>query len=155
MSHAHTVMHSYQYRSLFPALFLESLYVSRIFHSLVYMYIADIGERVVSKLNKQAEIINPNQLRSHMYIDILLVMRSISVVSYRNCLKTTYMNGKANRRIDFFLDCLLRMEMDSYVNYMEKDILLPINHKLTGEHTRGMQIGADRVQVLLLEHTLE
>ena len=61
------------------------------------------------------------------------------------------MNGKANRRIDFLLDCLLRVEMDNYFKYMKKDILLPINHKLTGEeerHSREMQIGADRVKVL-------
>ena len=29
------------------------------------------------------------------------------------------MNGKANRRIDFLLDCLLRVEMDNYFKYME------------------------------------
>ena len=71
--------------------------------------------------------------------------------SFHNKLKTTYMNGKANRRIDFLLDCLLRVELDNYFKYMEKDILLPINHKLTEEderHSRGMQINADRVKVL-------
>ena len=46
---------------------------------------------------------------------------------FHNKLKTTYMNGKANRRIDFLLECLLRVEMDNYFKYMEKDILHPMS----------------------------
>lgn len=60
------------------------------------------------------------------------------------------MNGKANRRIDFLLDCLLRIEMDNYFKYMEKDVLLPINHKVTREeerHKRGLDIPDDQVKV--------
>jgi len=70
--------------------------------------------------------------------------------SFHNKLKTTYMNGKANRRIDFLLDCLLRVEMDNYFKYMEKEVLLPINHKLTREeerHNRGLDIPAEQVKV--------
>ena len=60
------------------------------------------------------------------------------------------MNGKANRRIDFLLDCLLRVEIDNYFKYIEKDILLPINHKLIREeehHNKGLDIPAERVKV--------
>ena len=59
------------------------------------------------------------------------------------------MNGKANRRSDFLLDCLLWVEMDNYFKYMEKDVLLPINHKVTKEerHNRGLDTPAERVKV--------
>ena len=63
------------------------------------------------------------------------------------------MNGKANRRIDFLLDCLLRIEMDNYFKYMEKDVLLPINHKVTQEqerHKHGLDIPAKQVKVYKL-----
>ena len=59
------------------------------------------------------------------------------------------MNGKANRRIDFLLDCLLRLEMDNY-RYKEKEILLPVNYMVTREEQRyngGMLIVAERVKV--------
>ena len=74
--------------------------------------------------------------------------------SFHNKLKTMYMNGKANRRIDFLLDCLFRVEMDNYFKYMEKDVLLPINHKVTREeecHIRGLDIPGERVKVCMYE----
>ena len=55
-----------------------------------------------------------------------VVMSLISVLmyfSFHNKLKTTYLNGKVNKRIDFLLDVLLRVERDNF-KYMEKEILL-------------------------------
>ena len=60
------------------------------------------------------------------------------------------MNGKANRRIDFLLDGLLRVEVDSCFKCMEKDVVLQINHKATREeerHNRGLDIPAEQVKV--------
>ena len=70
--------------------------------------------------------------------------------SFHNKLKTTYLNGKVNRRIDYLLDVLLRVENDYYFKYMEKDILHPINYKIAREedrHTRGLKISASHVKV--------
>ena len=44
--------------------------------------------------------------------------------------------------------------MDNYFKYMEKDVLLPINHKVTREeerHIRGLDIPRERVKVCMYE----
>ena len=71
--------------------------------------------------------------------------------SFHNKLKTTYLNGKVNKRIDFLLDVLLRVERDNFFKYMEKEILHPINYKVVQEedrHCRGLKINADHVKVI-------
>lgn len=42
--------------------------------------------------------------------------------SFHNKLKTPYLHGKVNRRVDFLLNVLLRIEEDNFFNYMKKYI---------------------------------
>ena len=65
--------------------------------------------------------------------------------SFHNKLKTTYLNGKVNRRVDFLIDALLRIERDSFFVYMRRKQLFEINYQAV--HTRGMKIPPERVQV--------
>lgn len=67
-------------------------------------------------------------------------------------MKTTYLHGKANRRVDILLDVLLKIECDNFYRYMEKQVLLPINHRLFHEqdrHQRGMAIEDKKVEVIV------
>ena len=47
--------------------------------------------------------------------------------SFHNKLKTVYLNGKVNRRIDVLLDLLLKVEHDSFFQYELKHRLLDCN----------------------------
>ena len=70
--------------------------------------------------------------------------------SFHNKLKTTYLIGKVNRRVDFLIDALLRIERDSFFVYMRRKQLFKINYQAVQEaerHTRGMKISPERVQV--------
>ena len=70
--------------------------------------------------------------------------------SFHNKLKTTYLNNKVNRRVDFLIDALLRIERDNFFAYMRRKQLFEINYQAIQEaerHTRGMKIPPERVQV--------
>ena len=70
--------------------------------------------------------------------------------SFHNKLKTTYLNEKMNRRVDFLLDVLLQMEKDQYFKYMYRQQMLDINQKAileTQRHDRGMKITKMDVKV--------
>ena len=70
--------------------------------------------------------------------------------SFHNKLKTTYLNGKMNRRVDFLLDVLLQIEKDQYFKYMYRQQMLGVNHKAileTQRHERGMKIPKMDVKV--------
>lgn len=70
--------------------------------------------------------------------------------SFHNKLKTTYLNNKINRRVDFLIDALLRIERDNFFAYMRRKQLFEINYQAIQEaerHTRGMKIPPERVQV--------
>lgn len=72
--------------------------------------------------------------------------------SFHNKLKTTYLNGKVNRRVDFLIDALLRIERDNFFSYMRRKQLFEINYQViqeTERHNYGMKIPPARVQVCL------
>ena len=73
------------------------------------------------------------------------------IYSFHNKLKSTYLDGKVNRRVDFLLDVLLCMERDQFFKYMYKTRMLQVNPKEQSEkqrHERGLQIHEDLVEVL-------
>lgn len=76
-----------------------------------------------------------------------------STCSFHNKLKTTYLHGKVNRRVDFLLDALLRIEKDNFFKYMRMKKLFDINRKAILEedrHKKGYAISTDQVKVYTL-----
>jgi len=75
----------------------------------------------------------------------------IYVSSFHNQLKTTYLNGKVNRRVDFLVYHLLEYEKDAFFRYKRDRLLSPaILKKIKQEmnhHQRGLKIPEDKVQV--------
>ena len=74
----------------------------------------------------------------------------IHTCSFHNKLKTTYLNGKVNRQVDFLLDTLLRIEKDNFFKYMRMKKLFEINQKAILEenrHQKGQKIPTERVEV--------
>ena len=70
--------------------------------------------------------------------------------SFHNKLKTVYLNGKVNRRIDVLLDLLLKVEHDSFFQYELKHRLLQPNKvtfRIEDAHKRGMSISPKKVNV--------
>ena len=70
--------------------------------------------------------------------------------SFHNKLKTVYLNGKVNRRIDVLLDLLLKVEHDSFFQYELKHRLLQPNKvafRVEDAHKRGMSISPKKVNV--------
>ena len=70
--------------------------------------------------------------------------------SFHNELKTTYLDGKVNRRVDYLLDTLIRMERDQFFGYMYKTQMLQANPKDNSEsqrHERGLNIPITAVKV--------
>ncbi len=81
---------------------------------------------------------------------MLLFKDSPYVYSFHNKLKTKYLNGKANRRIDFLVDTLLRIEQDNFFTYMRRKQLFEINYSAVHEaqrHVNGMRISVESIQV--------
>ena len=70
--------------------------------------------------------------------------------SFHNKLKTTYLKGKVNRRVDFLLSVLFHIEEDNFFNYRKKCQLPLTNSKDGIRHERAMAIPAEGVQVLTL-----
>lgn len=63
---------------------------------------------------------------------------------------TVYLNGKVNRRVDYLLDALLKIEKDNFFKYMRMKNLFDINRKSIVEnnhHHQGMKISTDMVEV--------
>ena len=70
--------------------------------------------------------------------------------SFHNKLKTTYLDGKCNRRVDYLLDTLMRMERDQFFWYMYKTQMLQSNPKDRSDsqcHERGLSIPITAVKV--------
>lgn len=67
--------------------------------------------------------------------------------SFHNKLKTPYLHGKVNRRVDFLLNVLLRIEEDNFFNYMKKVHLPTTQRDECNRHQNGMLIPAEKVQV--------
>ena len=73
--------------------------------------------------------------------------------SFHNKLKTTYLDGKVNRRVDFLIDALLRLERDQFFRSMYKNHMFQVNLKEQSEeqrHVRGLQIPYSAVEVTTL-----
>ena len=70
--------------------------------------------------------------------------------SFHNKLKISYLNGKVNRRIDFLIDALLKIEKDCFFKQMSNRRLQCLNRreiKEANRHERGVAIKADYVTV--------
>lgn len=71
--------------------------------------------------------------------------------SFHNQLKTTYLNGKVNRRLDFLIHHLLEYEKDSFFRYKKDRLLPPALHKKVKQemnhHQRSLTIPAAKVKV--------
>jgi len=70
--------------------------------------------------------------------------------SFHARLKTNYLNGKVNRRVDFLLDALLRIERDCYFKATRNQRLATLNRreiKEANRHQRGLQINPEDVTV--------
>ena len=73
------------------------------------------------------------------------------LLSFHNKLKTTYLNGKVNRRVDVLLEVLLKVEHDQYFRYELKHRLQQQNKVVTRDHCRhkrGLSIARLNVEVL-------
>ena len=71
--------------------------------------------------------------------------------SFHNKLKTTYLDGKVNRRVDYLLDTLIRMERDQFFGYNYKTQMLqanPRDNSETQRHERGLNIPITAVKVI-------
>ena len=76
-----------------------------------------------------------------------------ALFSFHNKLKTTYLNGKVNRRVDVLLEVLLKIEHDQYFQYEMKHRLQQQNKTVKRDHCRhkrGMSIPQHKVEVLFL-----
>ena len=56
--------------------------------------------------------------------------------SFHNKLKTTYLDGKVNSRVDYLLDTLIKMERDQFFGYMYTTQMLQTNPKQQSETQR-------------------
>ena len=71
---------------------------------------------------------------------------------FHNKLKSGYLGGKVNRRVDDLLHVLLRIEKDQFFQFMEKMKMSPLNRldiKETGHHKKGLEIPANSVKVTI------
>lgn len=82
---------------------------------------------------------------------------SCIVFSFHNQLKTVYLNGRVNRRVDYLIYHLLEFEKDAYFRYMSVRQLPPaVNKKMKEDqsrHLRGMQIPREKVEVITHKNT--
>ena len=89
-----------------------------------------------------------------MYIkDTYILSYIIMLYSFHNQLKTTYLNGKVNRRVDFLIHHLLQYEKDAFFRYKMNRLLPPALHKKVKQemnhHQRGLMISAAKVKVCI------
>ncbi|XP_065899007.1 uncharacterized protein [Dysidea avara] len=77
--------------------------------------------------------------------------------SFHNQLKTNYLNGKVNRRVDFLIHHLLEYEKDQFFRYKRDHLLPPPMHKRIQQeishHQRGMKIPATKVKGTILSRS--
>ena len=76
--------------------------------------------------------------------------------SFHAKLKTIYLNGKVNRRIDFLIDALLKIERDFFYKAMTKERLMCLNQreiKEVNRHQRGINIDKESVTVRQLKNS--
>ena len=90
-----------------------------------------------------------------MYLHLSCVLVSYYIInvvnSFHNKLKTTYLDGKVNRRVDYLLDTLIRMERDQFFGYNYKTQMLQANPRDNSEtqwHERGLNIPITAVKVI-------
>ena len=77
-------------------------------------------------------------------------MNVVQLFSFHANLKTNYLNGKVNRRVDFLIDALLRIEKDCFFKVAQKERLGAVNKKEIKEeyrHERGLKIKPEDVTV--------
>ena len=73
-------------------------------------------------------------------------------MQFHNKLKTTYLSGKVNRRIDFLLSILFRIKEDSYFKYQRK-CQLPTGYNIQDtHHQRALDIPAQEVEVQVITY---
>ena len=68
--------------------------------------------------------------------------------SFHAKLETNYLNGKVNRRVDFLIDALLRIEEDCFFKVAQKQRMGIVNQqeiKESHRHQRGLQIKPEDV----------
>ena len=92
---------------------------------------------------------------TNMYLERLITLLNAVVFhvlySFHNKLKTSYLNGKVNRRVDVLLEVLLKIEHDQYFQYEMKHRLQQQNKTVKRDHCRhkrGMSIPCSKVEVL-------
>lgn len=95
---------------------------------------------------------------THQQMQIILYLLNIPLqpYSFHAKLKTIYLNGKVNRRIDFLIDALLKIERDFFYKAMTKERLKCLNQREIREvdrHQRGLKI--DKEFVTVSEPTLK
>ena len=91
------------------------------------------------------------ELKLFYTIQIACIYVHILVCTFHNKLKTTYLDRKVNRRVDYLLDTLIRMERDQFFGYMYKTMMLqsnPKSHSETQGHERGLSIPLTAIKVL-------
>lgn len=108
------------------------------------------------------QILSSFQTRQHRYQHVLGKVTALyihtyasicfahTVYSFHNKLKTVYLHGKMNRRIDFLLHVLLQVEKDNFFNYVRKSKVATVNRQMNEEATRhqnGMLIPESSIKV--------
>ena len=84
----------------------------------------------------------------HSRFTILFQLMHTQLSCYK--LKTIYLNRRVNRRIDFLIDALLKIEKDCFFKHMGNRGLQCLNRreiKEANRHERGMAIKPDYVTV--------
>lgn len=72
----------------------------------------------------------------------------MGVHSFHNKLKTNYLKGKVNRRVDVLLHVLFRIEEDNFFSYRKKCQNPAASSRSEGtRHQNAMGISAERVEV--------
>ena len=87
----------------------------------------------------------------HIRIDTHMSIAVTVICSFHNQLKTIYLNGKVNRRVDFLIHHLLQFEKDAFFQYKKDRQLPPAIHRKVklemNHHERGLKIPEEKVKV--------
>lgn len=79
--------------------------------------------------------------------NVLFTFYLLPYYSFHNKLKTVYLKGKVNRRVDFLVHILLRIEQDNFFNYNRKCQYPISSQKVDMRHQRAMNIPEEKVKV--------
>lgn len=122
--------------------------------STVYMciIIIIINKIIVEKWAKSYRQFHHSDTDTNMFLErwSLCTSHNYANFSFHNKLKTTYLDGKVNRRVDYLLDTLIRMERDYFFRHMYKTQMLQNSPKDQSEiqrHERGISIPITAVKV--------